>query len=214
MERAADHVPPHDECARLRRHHAASAAAYDVFGTGRTALKANVGKYLDAATNDSSYTENNPANRIQTTLTRGWTDNDGDRVVDCDILDPVSQSPTTTRSVEPRGDHRELAAFWQHADRSRHGQPGHSRRLGRAPLRLAVWRGRPAGSDAARVRRGRVNRRLWGTFTVSNNQALGANDFETWIATAPMDPRLPGGGGYQVVEYREATPEVAGDPDS
>ena len=30
-------------------------AAYDLFGTGKTALKVNLGKYLDAATNDSSY---------------------------------------------------------------------------------------------------------------------------------------------------------------
>ena len=38
--------------------------AYDVFGNGRTAVKFNMGHYLDAATNDSAYTRNNPANRI------------------------------------------------------------------------------------------------------------------------------------------------------
>ncbi len=36
-------------------------AAYDVFGNGRTALKFNLGHYLDAATNDSEYTSNSPA---------------------------------------------------------------------------------------------------------------------------------------------------------
>ena len=41
--------------------------AYDVFGNGRTALKFNMGHYLDAATNDSAYTRNNPANRIVST---------------------------------------------------------------------------------------------------------------------------------------------------
>src|SRR4030095_11487207 len=42
-------------------------AAYDVFGTGKTALKLNVGKYLDAAANDSNYTAKNPSNRITRT---------------------------------------------------------------------------------------------------------------------------------------------------
>ncbi len=30
--------------------------AYDLFGNGKTALKFNLGHYLDAATNDSEYT--------------------------------------------------------------------------------------------------------------------------------------------------------------
>jgi hypothetical protein len=65
--------------------------AYDVFGTGKTALKVNVGKYMDAATNDSNYTVNNPANRIQRTLSRNWIDNNGDKVVDCRVLEPLAQ---------------------------------------------------------------------------------------------------------------------------
>ena len=54
--------------------------AYDVFGNGRTAVKFNMGHYLDAATNDSAYTRNNPANRTVSTYSRNWTDNDGDKV--------------------------------------------------------------------------------------------------------------------------------------
>ena len=39
--------------------------AYDVFGNGKTAVKFNMGHYLDAATNDSAYTSNNPAASIE-----------------------------------------------------------------------------------------------------------------------------------------------------
>jgi hypothetical protein len=61
-------------------------AAYDVFGNGKTAVKFNMGHYLDAATNDSAYTRNNPANRIVSTYDRGWTDSNNDKVVDCNLL--------------------------------------------------------------------------------------------------------------------------------
>ena len=69
-------------------------AAYDVFGNGKTALKFNIGHYLDAATNDSEYTSNSPAARIVRTGTRNWDDRFfpvGDprrdnKVIDCDIM--------------------------------------------------------------------------------------------------------------------------------
>jgi hypothetical protein len=53
------------------------------------------------------------------------------------------------------------------------------------------------------------NRRWWGNYTVTENRALGASDFEPWIATAPLDPRLPGGGGYDITAY-VVRPESAG----
>ena len=59
--------------------------AYDVFGTGKTALKFSAGRYLGAATNGGPYTRNNPANRIVNSVTRGWTDSNNNRVVDCDL---------------------------------------------------------------------------------------------------------------------------------
>src|SRR5207244_6706163 len=74
-----------------------------LLGTGKTALKWNLGKYMDAVTNDSSYTVNNPANRTQRTLTRSWIDNNNNRAIDCDVLNPAVQSPTTTGSVDTCG---------------------------------------------------------------------------------------------------------------
>ena len=41
-----------------------------------------------------------------------------------------------------------------------------------------------------------------GHFTVeTDDRNIGPSDFETWTATAPLDPRLPGGGGYDIVRY-------------
>ena len=50
--------------------------AYDLFGNGRTSVKVNFGKYLEAASNLSgSYSISNPIARIATTTSRTWLDN-------------------------------------------------------------------------------------------------------------------------------------------
>ena len=68
--------------------------AYDVFGNGKTAVKFNFGHYLDAATNDSVYTQNNPAAKtVRQVLDRNWTDNDRDFVIDCDLHEPGRPEP-------------------------------------------------------------------------------------------------------------------------
>ena len=66
---------------------------YDVFGNGKTAIKVNVGKYLQAATNDENYWANNPALRIVTSVAnRGWVDGNHNFVVDCNLLNPAQQA--------------------------------------------------------------------------------------------------------------------------
>jgi hypothetical protein len=63
--------------------------AYDLFGNGRTSLKWNMGKGLNAATISGIYANANPARRTVNTLQRNWTDTDGDRIVGCNLLDPT-----------------------------------------------------------------------------------------------------------------------------
>ena len=174
-------------------------AAYDVFGTGRTAIKVNAGRYLGPATNDRNYTVNNPANRIVQSVDRNWIDGNGNHVVDCDILNPAAQ-------VTPGGD--TCAALG-----------GNSLNFGKVgdnltqvnPDILGGWGARAydwqLGVSLQQQLLPRVsvdvgyNRRWWGNFTVTDNQARGPQDYETWIATAPIDSRLPGGGGYAITQY-------------
>jgi hypothetical protein len=62
---------------------------YDLFGNGRTALKASVGRYviLEATTIAAVA---NPANAIVTTTDRTWNDANHNFVPDCDLHSPVT----------------------------------------------------------------------------------------------------------------------------
>jgi hypothetical protein len=53
-------------------------------------------------------------------------------------------------------------------------------------------------------------RRWYGNFNVSDNLALGANEFDTFSLTAPSDARLPGGGGYSISGFKNQNPSTTG----
>jgi|SoiMethySBSTD1v2_1073268.scaffolds.fasta_scaffold35917_2 hypothetical protein len=65
------------------------ALAWDLFGTGKTSIKWNMGKYLQAAGFGGNYTDNNSARRSTNQLTRAWDDVNGNRIVECDFFNPA-----------------------------------------------------------------------------------------------------------------------------
>ena len=60
-----------------------------MFGNGKTSLKVNLSKYLQAANNDAQYTISNAAVTFQQTTNRSWTDGNNNRVVDCVLMSKV-----------------------------------------------------------------------------------------------------------------------------
>jgi hypothetical protein len=172
--------------------------AYDVFGNGRTALKFNLGRYLDAATNDGPYVQNNPAARTVSSASRSWEDGNGNFVVDCDILNPA-------RQATPGGDTCGAAV----GDALNFGQAGAGTQVN--PDTLHGWGVRGYdwqwGLNLQQELLPRMsvevgyNRRWFGNFTVTDNLSVGPSDYEKWTITAPSDPRLPDGGGYPIDVY-------------
>ena len=177
-------------------------AAWDVFGDGRTALKANVGKYLQTATNDENYAINNPAGlaRFVTFVSnRSWIDHDNDRVVDCQLMNFGAQSPAATGSVDTCG---ALSG-----NNLNFGNPNpNANRVN--PAILEGWGVRPSDWGVNVSIQHEVlprvsvevgyNRRWFQNFFVTDNQAVSAADYEPWTFTAPQHEDLPGGGGYPI----------------
>jgi hypothetical protein len=173
--------------------------AYDVFGTGRTAVKVNAGRYLGPATNDRNYTVNNPANRIVQSVSRNWVDGNRNYVVDCDILNPAQQTTPGGDTCGALGGNS--LNFGKVGDNLTQVNPAI---LGGWGARADDWQ---FGVSVQQQVLPRVsvdvgyNRRWWGNFTVTDNQARSPEDYQAWVVTAPLDSRLPGGGGYQITQY-------------
>ena len=174
--------------------------AYDVFGTGKTALKFNGGKYLEAATSDSIYSSNNPAARIITrigsgpALARGWTDGNKNYIVDCDLLNPALQN-----NLASGGD--SCAAIGGVGLNFGNANPNTTTIN---PEILGGWGVRPydwqlgASVQHELVPRLSVEfgytRRWWGNFFVTDNTLTTAADYDVYSVLIPQHENLPGGG--------------------
>jgi hypothetical protein len=187
--------------------------AYDVFGNGKTSLKVNIGKYLEAATNHNTYSLSNPAARIAGSpvlgappaVTRPWTDSNGNYVPDCDLLNPLAQNLSASG-----GD------VCGQLSNLNFGKPVFTGSFD--PELLEGWGVRPSdwqvGVSVQQQLLPRVSvevgyfRRWLQNFTTVDNLSVAATDFDRFSVTAPSDPRLPGGGGnvvqglYNVSEAR------------
>jgi hypothetical protein len=163
-------------------------------------MKVNIGKYLQNATNDETYTANNPAARIvRNVMTRGWVDGNGDFVVDCDLSNPALQTT-------PGGDTCQALS----GNNLNFGNPDPTRTTIN-PAILHGWGVRPSdwqfGVSIQHEVLPRVSaevgyhRRWFNNFFVTDNTLVGPEDYDVWTYTAPGDSRLPGGGGYPIPVY-------------
>jgi hypothetical protein len=193
---------------------------YDLFGTGKTSLKLNAGKYLEAATNHNTYSASNPTARLvgsssQLTapppVTRTWIDN-GNFVPDCDLLNPLAQDNRASG-----GD------FCGPLSNTNFGKPIFSNSYD--PAILQGWGVRPSdwqiGVSVQQEVAPRVSievgyfRRTLTHFsgtndTVNDNLLTAAADYDAFSITAPPDPRLPGGGNYAVTGLYDVKPGLFG----
>jgi hypothetical protein len=166
-------------------------AAYDVFGNGRTALKFNLGHYLDSATNDSEYTSNSPAQRIVRTASRNWTDTNNNKVVDCDVLNFDANGECLAVTGNERNFGGVSGTLTQVNQETLHGWN----------VRQSDWQwGLTLQQELIPRVSAEVayNRRWFLGAKVTDNTLRAPEDYEQFTITAPQDPRLPDGGGYPI----------------
>jgi hypothetical protein len=185
--------------------------AYDLFGTGKTAIKLNAGRYLEAAVNgNGNYSQLLPTARIATSVTRTWTDANGNYTPDCNLTVGLSQ--------DLRSGGGDFCGAWSN---SNFGQNVYS--LSYDEQILQGWGVRPSDWQIGLTLQQEIlprvsvevgyTRRWLQNFTVTDNRAVSAADFDTFSITAPSDPRLPGGGGYVVSGLYNVRPDKFGQTD-
>jgi hypothetical protein len=152
-------------------------AAYDVFGNGRTAVKFSIGKYLEAPNPPTFTRVANPAGGLVQSATRTWTDRNNDFVPQASelgALNPTNFGTTVVSSryaddvLTSRMSNWELAAQVQHE----------------IYPRMSVNVG--------------YFRRWYDNLRVTDNLSITPSEYTAYSVKAPLDSRLPGGGGYTV----------------
>jgi hypothetical protein len=176
-------------------------AAYDVFGTGRTAIKASLGRftpYLTAVTN-------NPALNQAASTTRTWNDTIGNYVPDCDLRNAAVNGECGAWSDLTFG--RVKAGNTRYADDALSG----------LDRQLYSWQGSVSIQQELR-RNVALNvgyfRTWYGGFLATDNLAVTPADYDQFCIKAPADSRLPGGGGNQKCGLYDHKPTLFGQVDN
>jgi hypothetical protein len=180
-------------------------AAYDLFGDGKTSLKANWGKYLSPAQNAGIFTGAAPTTAIVTNTTRSWTDANGNYVVDCDVLNTGTQDLRSSGGdfcgTIANKNFGTLNPGLVYSDQLLNGYRPWDTQVG-----VAVQQ-QLANRVSVEVQ---YNKRWFYGQYVTRNLAVQPSDWTKYGITAPTDSRLPGGGGYAVNGLYDIAPTLFG----
>jgi len=179
-------------------------AVYDLFGNGKTALKASANRYLSSQTDFSTGAQ---YTNVVTSTTRTWKDN-GNFIPDCNLLNPLANGVNGDTCGKDSN-----TGFGTFVPNSATHDPslndGWFKRsynwefLGGVQQQILPR----VSADVSYFRR------IYGNFSTTVNTAVTAADFSGYCATVPSDPRLPNSGGqlcglYDVSVAKAGTPAL------
>jgi hypothetical protein len=154
--------------------------AYDLFGTGRTAVKASLGHYPDRVIQASA----NPAVNLTRTTNRNWTDTIANYRPDCELLNPAANGECGAWSNLNFGKANAETRYAADAQSGFDDQ-------------FHNWQGSVSLQHELRPGMG-LNvgyfRTWYGGFLTTDNQLTTASDYDSFCITVPTDSRLPNSG--------------------
>jgi hypothetical protein len=172
--------------------------AYDLFGNGKTAIKASLSRY-DVSQIVQLAIANNPITTTSNSATRAWTDRNGDFIPQGDPLNPLPNGELTGPLTNPNFGKVVVTTAYD-------------------PAVLNGWFKRPydweftVGVQHELRPRVALNaayiRRWYGNFTVTDNLLQTPTNYDPYCVTAPVNGGLPGGGGNQICGLYNITPTL------
>ncbi len=171
--------------------------AMDLFGDGRTAVKASVARYV-AGQQIAVANQVNPVTALSLSDTRPWTDLDGNGLpldangnIQFNELSNSTATPTFGRNVSTTSYDPDVLNGW-----------------GKRPYNMEYTIAAQHQLASRVSLNGGYYRRTFGNQTFEDDVRFDANDYDSFCIQAPVDPRLPGGGGYQVCGVQDLKPAV------
>ena len=175
-------------------------ATYDVFGTGRTALKVTLNKYLAGLGTTGNLSDPpNPINRLITSTNRPWSDANGNFTPDCNL-----------NNFDANGECGALvnAAIFGTVTPGTTYDPDLMSGWGRRDFNWEFTTSVQHEIIPRLSAEVQYARRWYGNFRVQDDLAVGPNDYTKFTFTVPQDSRLPNGGGYTLTAF-DLTPAGA-----
>jgi hypothetical protein len=180
--------------------------AMDLFGDGRTALKASVARYV-AGQQIAVANQVNPIGALTATDTRAWTDLDGNGLpfdasgnIQLNELTNSASTPSFGRLNTPttKYDPEVLNGWFKRGYNLEYTISAQHQLANRVSVNGGYYR------------------RTFGNATFTDDLRFDASSYEYFCITAPNDPDLPDGGGYQVCGIPDytATAPVTATPNS
>ncbi|HUK37162.1 MAG TPA: hypothetical protein VLV86_24775, partial [Vicinamibacterales bacterium] len=175
-------------------------ATYDLFGNGKTAVKVSLNKYVQSLGSQVGFQNGalDPVSSLALYVTRSWNDANHNFTPDCNLSNPLSNGECGTVSDTNFGS----------TTLSNRSDPRTTTGWGERPYQWEF----STSVQQELTSRVSVNfgyfRRSFGNFIVTDNLAVAASDYSPFYVTAPLDPRLPGGGGYTIGPFYDRNPNT------
>ena len=171
-------------------------AAYDLTGTGRTAVKFSLGRY-PGQTDQAVW---NPAFNLSRTTSRTWTDSNGDFKPDCEMLNPKPNGECGKWSDLNFGKARAGTNYAKDATEGFNVQAHHWEASVSTQTELTEGVSLDVG----------YFRTWYGGFLTTVNTSVSAGDFDPFCVTAPTNPELGANSGKQICGLYDVKPEFYG----